>query len=96
MTRFRASKFFWKTYAQLPVEIKEKAREAFQLFQQGVDNPLFHPSLRIRKLEGHSDIWEGHITVQYVFTFHIEEDAETGEKIYVFRKVGTHEIYRKP
>jgi hypothetical protein len=34
--------------------------------------------------------------MQVVFTFHIERDPESGEKIYVFRNIGTHEVYRKP
>lgn len=55
-----------------------------------------HPSLRIRKMQGYADVWEGHITMQYVFTFHIEKDPKTGETIYVFRTVGTHDIYRNP
>jgi hypothetical protein len=45
---------------------------------------------------GHDNIWEGHITMQYVFTFHIETDPETQETIYVFRNIGTHDIYRNP
>ena len=96
MTKFRPLKSFWLAYAQLPEEIKEKTREAFRLFQLGAANPPFHPSLRVRKIEGYENIWEGHITVQYVFTFHVEEYPNTGEKIFVFRKIGTHKIYRNP
>ena len=47
-------------------------------------------------MQGHLAIWEGHITLQYVFTFHIEQDPQTGEVIYVFRNIGTHDIYRRP
>jgi hypothetical protein len=47
-------------------------------------------------MQGHPDIWEGHITLQYVFTFHIEQDPDTGERVYIFRNIGTHDIYRQP
>jgi hypothetical protein len=47
-------------------------------------------------MQGHPNIWEGHITRKYVFTFHIEKDPDTGEHVYVFRNIGTHEIYRRP
>jgi len=77
-------------------EIKERAREAFLRFQDGAEDPPFHPSLRVRKMQGHPGIWEGHITLQYVFTFHIEYDPQTGEIIYVFRNIGIHDIYRRP
>ncbi len=96
MTQFRPLETFWKSYAGLPTPIKERARRVFRMFQAGVDNPPFHPSLRIRKMAGYENIWEGHITRQYVFTFHIESDPESQEAIYVFRNIGSHDIYRNP
>ena len=96
MTQFRAAEPFWQAYARLPDDVKAKARAAFRLFQHGATNPPFHPSLRIRKMQGHPNIWEGHISLQYVFTFIIEENPTSGETIYVFRRVGTHTIYRQP
>jgi len=36
------------------------------------------------------------VTLQYVFTFHVEEDPNTGETIYVFRNIGSHDIYHNP
>lgn len=94
--KYRAAAPFWEAYARLPAEVKKKAEQAFRLFQKGAEQPPFHPSLRIRKMEGRPGIWEGHITLDYVFTFHVEEDPETRETIYVFRNIGTHEIYRHP
>lgn len=94
--RFRPTQTFWQAYATLPGEVKEQAREAFRRFQEGAERPPFHPSLRIRRMQGHPGIWEGHVTLQYVFTYHIEQDPETGETTYVFRNIGTHDIYRRP
>jgi mRNA interferase RelE/StbE len=94
--KFQATEPFWKAYAKLPKQVKESARRAFLLFQEGAQSPPFHPSLRIRKMQGHPDIWEGHVTRDYVFTFHVDKDPESGEAIFVFRNIGTHEIYRSP
>ena len=94
--KFRPVQTFWEAYSALPADVKERAREAFRRFQDGAEQPPFHPSLRIRKMQGQPDIWEGHITLQYVFTFHIEQDPQTGELIYVFRNIGAHDIYRRP
>jgi len=94
--RFEPTEPFWEAYAQLPAAVKQRARRAFRLFQQGAQSPPFQPSLRIRKMKGHANIWEGHITMQYVFTYHIEKDPNSGELIYVFRHIGTHDIYRHP
>ncbi len=94
--RFQATEPFWRAYARLPADVKERARRAFLLFQKGARNPPFHPSLRIRKMQGHPGIWEGHITREIVFTFHVEKDPDADETVYVFRNIGTHAIYRKP
>ena len=94
--KFRATEPFWKAYARLPAQVKDRARQAFLLFQEGAQNPPFHPSLRVRKMQGHPDIWEGHVSREIVFTFHIERDPDTGEAIYVFRNIGRHDIYRRP
>jgi mRNA-degrading endonuclease YafQ of YafQ-DinJ toxin-antitoxin module len=80
----------------LPADVKVKVRQKFKLFQQGAENLPFHPSLRMRKMRGHLNIWEGHVTMDIVFTLHIERDPQSGETIYLFRNIGTHEIYRKP
>jgi mRNA-degrading endonuclease YafQ of YafQ-DinJ toxin-antitoxin module len=96
MTRYRPLKTFWEAYAELPAHIQREVRQAFKLFQQGAEHPPFHPSLRIHKMRGYPNIWEGHVTKQIVFTFHIERDPESGETIYVFRNIGTHEVYRQP
>jgi hypothetical protein len=94
--RFRRTPRFHAAYASLPAEIQVQAKTAFSLFRDGAERPPFHPSLRIRKMRGHTFIWEGHITLRYVFTFHIERDPDTGEMIYVFRNIGKHDIYRNP
>lgn len=90
--KFRPTEPFWQAYAQFPREVKRRARQAFRLFQRGAEQPPFHPSLRIRKMQGHPDIWEGHITSKYVFTFHIEKDPDTGETIFVFRVVAKSQV----
>jgi len=55
---FRQSKTFRKSFSKLDGELKKKALKKFEYF---VNDP-FHPSLRIRKMEGKKDIYEGHIT----------------------------------
>ena len=78
-----------------PMSRSERERR-FGVSSKAQKDPPFHSSLRIRKMQGHPGIREGHVTLQVVFTFHIEPDPDTGELIYVFRNIGTHEIYRRP
>lgn len=93
--RYRRTRTFHKDLQNLPGEIKERAAEKFKLFQEN-PFPPYHPSLRIKPMKGWDGIFEGHVSRQYVFTFHKETDSETGEIIFVFRRIGGHEIYDSP
>jgi mRNA interferase RelE/StbE len=91
--KYRRLRTFTEDFAKLPEAIRVQTRESFRFFQQ---NPQ-HPSLRHKKMKGHEEIWEGHITRGYVFTMQWDTDAETGEQIAVFRRIGKHdEIYAAP
>ena len=68
-----------------------------KIIQTAVDRKLFlllknfrHPSLRAKKMEGYRNIWEVRVSKGYRFTFNIVENA------YLIRRVGVHDILRKP
>ena len=91
--KYQRSARFKKDYKELSAELQAAVKKAFLLFQQ---DPR-HASLRVKKMEGFKDLWEGHITLGYVFTFHWETDQKTKEQIAVFRRVGKHdEVYDNP
>jgi mRNA-degrading endonuclease RelE of RelBE toxin-antitoxin system len=73
-------------FSRLPREIQQRAER--QLFRMASDPR--HPSLRIKKMKGTSDIWEGRVTKEYRFTFQVEADR------YVLRRIGTHDILKTP
>jgi hypothetical protein len=91
--KHRRTTRFVKAFRALPPDIQEQARKAFLLFQQNIS----HPSLSIERIEGYPGVWSGRISQKYRWTFHFEEDPQTGERICVHRVIGAHEeIYRKP
>ena len=77
---------FAHDFRSLPPDIQRRAAKQFQLL---LDNPR-HPSLRIKKMEGSQDIWEGRITKAYRFTFQVQGDT------YLLRRIGTHDILVAP
>ncbi len=79
-------KSFDRDYARLPRNIQERVDKQLSLL---FSNP-YHGSLQTQKMRGHADIWEARVTGSYRFTFKIVGDT------YRLRRVGTHEIYRKP
>ena len=66
----------------LPAEIRKGFRDKLNLFLTDMN----HPSLRVKKIQGTKNIWEGSVTMKYRFTFHFD-----GEMV-VFRAIGTHDI----
>lgn len=84
--RLREERSFREDFAKLPTDIQRRAQQKLQLFLQ---NPR-HPSLRIKKMEGWINMWEGRITQGYRFTFRIEGD------LYKLRRIGPHDVLRNP
>jgi len=84
--RFVRTDSFRKHYAKLPPEIRKKVIRQITYLQQDIR----HPGLYSKKMVGQGDIWEARIDIHYRLTFQIVGD------VIVLRKVGTHEIYRKP
>ena len=79
---YRFSNRFKKQYKALLHEIRQAFKEKLDLFTKNV----LHPSLRVKKIQGVQNRWEGSITMKYRFTFHYDGDTV------VFRTIGTHDI----
>jgi len=81
------TKLFDRDYEKLPRTIQKQCDKQLLTL---LKNPQ-HPSLRISKIRGFKNIWEGRITKGYRFTFQIFKD------IYLIRRIGKHnEVLRKP
>jgi len=84
ITHYEFSSRFRKDYKILPAEIRDTFDAKLSLF---LENPR-HPSLRVKRLVGTFDRWEGSVTKNYRFTFQIAEGKA------LFRRIGTHDILR--
>jgi mRNA-degrading endonuclease YafQ of YafQ-DinJ toxin-antitoxin module len=82
---YQFGKTFKKEYNNLPSEIKKIFNEKLSLLLQD----LLHPSLRVKRIQGTRDRWEGSITMKYRFTF------QWDGTILTFRRIGTHDILLK-
>lgn len=94
--KFRRTRQFRDDFDRLLESNKKDIEEAFPyvvLALQGNDE--YHRKYRIKRMEGHPNIWEGHVKINLCFTFHLGTD-EDGKVIVFFRRVGTHQIYKKP
>jgi mRNA interferase RelE/StbE len=86
LKKIQTTRPFDEDYNALPESIKDRADKQFVLL---LENP-YHPSLRIKKIKGHPNIWEGRVTKNYRFTFQISME------IYILRRIGSHDILKTP
>lgn len=84
--KVRKLRRFQKDYDKLPDSIKEKVKKQLVFL---MDNRS-HPSLQIHKVQGTNGIIEGYIDYHYRITFQI------GTDLLILRRVGTHEVLKKP
>jgi mRNA-degrading endonuclease RelE of RelBE toxin-antitoxin system len=82
----RRTKRFVKDYAALPEELKKRTEKAVSAL---LDNPG-HPSLMVKKMESCHGVWELRVSENYRLTFQLSGDT------YILRRVGTHDVLRKP
>ena len=85
VTAYRFSRRFKKEYNNLPKEIQKAFDEKLSLFLKQTP----HPSLRVKRIPGTKNRWEGSITMKYRFTF------EPLESELIFRAIGTHDILNR-
>jgi mRNA interferase RelE/StbE len=84
ITGYEFSSGFRKDYHALPKVIRKTFDTKLTLF---LNNPR-HPSLRVKRLVGTVDRWEGSVTMNYRFTFRFAEGKV------LFRRIGTHDMLR--
>ena len=83
--KFSFSDRFKKDYKSLPKPIQSAIDKQILLLREKPN----HPSLDIKKMSGRKNVWRCKATRGYRFTFQIEDD------VYLFRRVGTHDILNK-
>jgi len=83
--QYRFTKTFRKNYNNLPGDIQKVFNRKLELLFQDRS----HPSLRVKRIQGTSDRWEGSVTMKYRFTFQL-----VGTTL-IFRTIGIHDILLK-
>jgi mRNA interferase RelE/StbE len=77
---------FNKDYQQLPAGVQQVFDRKLSILVQNIR----HPSLRIKKMKGFENRWEGSINMFYRFTFEIHDDY------ILLRRIGPHDVLKNP
>ena len=76
---YKFSRSFRKQSRSLPTEVQTSFDKKLALFL----NDRSHPSLRVKRIQGTKNRWEGSVTMNYRFIF------EFSENTVFFRAIGT-------
>ena len=79
--KFYYSEKFKKLFKKLPEAIKNKFLKQIALLEKDIR----HPSIHLKKMQGHTDIWEARVDNQYRFTFNWQSG------VIVLRVIGKHD-----
>ena len=82
ITSYRFTKKFKKEYQTLPKEIQDNFDKKPTLLLEDI----LHPSLKVKKIQGTKNRWEGSVTMKDRFTFELHDSNA------IFRTIGTHDI----
>ncbi len=84
--QIRLTKSFERDYRALPAVLQKAVDHKLLLLLENFKSP----SLRIKKMKGFTNVWEARINRGNRFTFSIVGMA------YLIRRVGPHDVLRKP
>jgi hypothetical protein len=80
----------------LTPEQRRAFRRAVSKFVADLKRGGFRASLRVKRVEGYPGVWEMTWAPDGRATFHYGPEVHPGDPHVVWRRAGTHAIFRKP
>lgn len=97
MPTFEWLALFDREWRALDVERQLAFKEAVAALVDDLrEDSGFRKSLRVKKMQGHDDIWEITWAADGRATFHYGTSWKAGEPHIVWRRIGTHKIFTRP
>ncbi len=94
--KFKTTAKFREDHSSLSARLRQVVKESRPTLEAALQGDAeLYQLHRIKRMKGHRNIWEGHLKYNLVFTMHFETNS-AGERVCVFRRIGTHGVYDKP
>jgi hypothetical protein len=87
---------FATDYASLTEDQQLTFRAALRRFVADLRRGTFRPGLRVKRVQTHAGVWEMTWAPDGRATFHYGAEIIPGEPHVVWRRVGTHDVFRRP
>lgn len=96
MRTYQARPRFLRDFKNLSREQAVAWERALDLFVACLRRGSFDPGLRIKRVQGYPGVWEMTWAPDGRATFEYGDEQRTGEPHIIWRRVGTHGIFRQP
>jgi hypothetical protein len=87
---------FLREYERLTADQRAAFRAAVKLFVEGLTARRFDPSLRVKRVKGQRGVWELTWAPDGRATFEYGEEQRPGDAHIIWRRIGSHAIFRQP
>lgn len=96
MPTFRPLPRFLRDYGRLSDEEVRQWKRALRLFVLGLQEGRLDPSLRVKRVQGCPGVWEITWAPDVRATFSYGDELRPGDPHVIWRRIGTHDILRRP
>jgi hypothetical protein len=89
---------FWRDWDRLTPQQQRAFREAVAQFIADIANgdQGFLPRLRVKRVQGRPGVWEMSWAPDGRATFEYGTEVRRGEAHVIWRRIGTHSVFRRP
>ncbi len=87
---------FLRDWASLDSAQRALFLAALQLFVAGIARQDFDPRLRVKRVQGSAGVWEISWAADGRATFEYGTEVIVGEPHVIWRRIGTHDVFRRP
>ena len=87
---------FLRDWERLGPQQRQAFLSALSLFIVGLARRSFAPQLRVKRVQGESGVWEMTWAADGRATFSYGAEVVIGQPHVIWRRIGTHDIFRRP
>ena len=96
MPTYRARPRFLRDIKDLTAEQMAAWEKALNSFIECLRRGKFEPTLRVKRVQGYPGVWEMTWAADGRATFEYGQEILPGEPHIVWRRIGTHDVFRRP
>lgn len=96
MPTYQALPRFLRDYGNLTAEQAAQWEKALDMFVACLQSNRFEPALRVKRVKGYPGVWEMTWALDGRATFEYGRERRPGDAHVIWRRIGTHDVFRRP